>query len=515
MNEDVGVGTGDASAAPLGADGADGADGDSGVPAEWAPALAELERRRAAAHAMGGAERVERLMAARGKLDARARLDALFDPGTFVELGTLVGGPDLPGDALVAGFGDVDGRVVLAAAEDFTVQGGSIGRDSAAKRYRVVQLAAQERVPLVFLLDGAGHRLTAGEAPARTPGDLLALADLSGRVPMVCLVLGASAGHGALAAPLSDFVVMTARGALFTGGPPLVKTAIGEDVTKEELGGPAVCEAAGTVHRVVETDAEALALARRYLSYLPSHAGGAVPGVPVADADTGPRRLDDLLEVVPVSDRRPYRMLDVLDRLVDAGSLLEVQSGYGRSLVCALARIGGRSVALVANDPSVRAGTIDRDAAIKGADFLTSVGAFGLPVVFLADNPGVLAGTQAERDGILKWAGRMFQAERRLAGPKIHVTLRKAFGFGSTVMGHNPFDHQTTTFAFPNVTMSSMPAGPGGASAGLDADEQARVEAAQAAGVWRMASSMGVDEVIDPRDLRNAILSALHLAAHR
>ncbi len=452
----------------------------------------------------------------RGKLDARARLDALFDPGTFVELGTLVGGPDVPGDGLVAGFGDVDGRVVLAAAEDFTVQGGSIGRDSAAKRYRVVQLAGQERVPLVFLLDGAGHRLTAGEAPARTPGDLLALADLSGRVPMVCLVLGASAGHGALAAPLSDFVVMTEQGALFTGGPPLVKAAVGEDVTKEELGGPAVCEAAGTVHQLVDTDAEALALARRYLSYLPAHAGGAVP-VTVGDdgADTGPRRLDDLLEVVPVSDRRPYRMLDVLERLADEGSLLEVQPGYGRSLVCALARIGGRSVALVANDPSVRAGTIDRDAAIKGAEFLTSVGAFGLPVVFLADNPGVLAGTKAEQEGILKWAGRMFQAERALTGPKVHVTLRKAFGFGSTIMGHNPFDHQTTTFAFPNVTMSSMPAGPGGASAGLDADEQARVEAAQAAGVWRMASSMGIDEVIDPRDLRNAVLAALHLAAHR
>lgn len=494
-------------------------EGAGAVPDEWAPALAELGRRRAAAHAMGGADRVERLMAARGKLDARARLDALFDPGTFVELGTLVGGPDVPGDGLVAGFGDVDGRVVLAAAEDFTVQGGSIGRDSAAKRYRVVQLAGQERVPLVFLLDGAGHRLTAGEAPARTPGDLLALADLSGRVPMVCLVLGASAGHGALAAPLSDFVVMTEQGALFTGGPPLVKAAVGEDVTKEELGGPAVCEAAGTVHRVAPTDAEALALARRYLSYLPAHAGGAAPFVAVdadaADADTGPRRLDDLLEVVPVSDRRPYRMLEVLDRLVDAGSLLEIQPGYGRSLVCALARIGGRSVALVANDPSVRAGTIDRDAAIKGAEFLTSVGAFGLPVVFLADNPGVLAGTKAEQEGILKWAGRMFQAERALTGPKVHVTLRKAFGFGSTIMGHNPFDHQTTTFAFPNVTMSSMPAGPGGASAGLDADEQARVEAAQAAGVWRMASSMGIDEVIDPRDLRNAVLAALRLAAHR
>ncbi|MCB1014768.1 MAG: hypothetical protein KDB10_06580, partial [Acidimicrobiales bacterium] len=178
----------------------DGADPGDRVPDEWAPALAELARRRAAAHALGGAERVERLMTARGKLDARARLDRLFDPGTFVELGTLVGGPDLPGDALVAGFGDVEGRVVLAAAEDFTVQGGSIGPASAGKRHRIAQLAGQERVPLVVLLDGAGHRLTGGSAPTRTPNDLLALADLSGRVPTVCLVLGASAGHGALAA---------------------------------------------------------------------------------------------------------------------------------------------------------------------------------------------------------------------------------------------------------------------------------------------------------------------------
>lgn len=501
------------------------------VPDEWAAALAELERRRAAAHAMGGAERVERLMAARGKLDARARLDRLFDPGTFVELGTLVGGPEVPGDALVAGFGDVDGRVVLAMAEDFTVQGGSIGPASAGKRYRIAQLAGQERVPLVILLDGAGHRLTGVDAPSRTPNDLLALADLSGQVPMVCLVLGASAGHGALAAPLSDFVVMTPQGAMFTGGPPLVKAAVGEDVTKEELGGPEVCEAAGTIHRVAADDAEAIDLARRYLSYLPSHAGGPAPvvsgpqgagagdgdgeGGAAADADTGPRRLDDLLEVVPAGDRRPYRMGDVLDRFVDRGSRLDVQPGYGRSLICALARLGGRPVAIVANDPSVRAGTIDRDAAIKGADFLTSVGAFGLPVVFLADNPGVLAGTKAERDGILKWAGRMFQAERRLTGPKVHVTLRKAFGFGSTVMGHNPFDHQTATFAFPGVTMSAMPAGPGGASAGLDDDAQAKVEAAQAGGPWAMAGAMRVDEVIDPRDLRDAVLKALHLASHR
>ena len=208
---------------------------------DWQPILAELERRRAISRGMGGEERVARLMTARGKLDARARLAALFDPGTFVEIGGHTGGTAIPADALVAGFGKVDGRAVVGAAEDFTVLGGSIGPGSAAKRYRAVDLAHQERVPLVFMLDGAGHRLTDTGGHGRAPNDLLALADLSGRVPMVCLVLGASAGHGALTSPLSDFTIMSDAGAMFTGGPPLVKAALGEDVTKEELGGPKVC----------------------------------------------------------------------------------------------------------------------------------------------------------------------------------------------------------------------------------------------------------------------------------
>src|SRR5262245_40875098 len=159
---------------------------------------------------MGGPERVERLITQRGKLDARHRLDLLFDPGTFVEIGALVGGTAAPADALVAGFGKIAGRTALAAAEDFSVRGGSIGAGSMAKRVRVCELALQERVPLVFMLDGAGHRLTeTGGSGGRTPSDLLRLADLSKQVPMVCLVLGASAGHGALTSPLSDFTVMT------------------------------------------------------------------------------------------------------------------------------------------------------------------------------------------------------------------------------------------------------------------------------------------------------------------
>jgi acetyl-CoA carboxylase carboxyltransferase component len=394
------------------------------------------------------------------------------------------------------------------------VLGGSIGSGAMAKRVRICQLALQERVPLVFLLDGAGHRLTETGGGGRTPSDLPLLADLSGNVPMVCLVLGASAGHGALTSPLSDFTVMSESAAMFTGGPPLVKAALGQSVTKEELGGPQVCaEIAGTAHNVVKDDAEAVALARRYLSFFPQNRLGPAPRRDGPDA--GPRLLEDILQIVPVNDRRPYDMHRVIERLVDAGDYLEIQPRYGASLVCALAWIGGQACALVANDPSVRSGSVDSAAAIKAMDFLETAGNFNLPVVFLADNPGVMAGKKAERDGILKWAGRMFRAERRLRVPKIHVTLRKAFGFGSTTMAQNPFDRQTLTFSFPSLVMSSMPAGPGGQSAKLDAEAQARVESEQRAGPWRLAAGMSTDDVIDPRELRNAILAGLALAAER
>ncbi len=480
---------------------------------DWDPYLKELERRRAAARAMGGAERVERLMTRRGKLDARRRLDLLFDPGSFVELGPLVGGTSAPADALVAGFGKIDGRIAMGAAEDFTVLGGSIGSGSMNKRYRICQLALQERVPLVFVLDGAGHRLSDTGGGGRAPNDLLALADCSGEIPMVCLVLGASAGHGALTAPLSDFTIMSEPSAMFTGGPPLVKAAVGEDVTKEELGGAKVCEQAGTVHNVTPDDASAIALARRYLGYFPQNR---LEAAPRRDGpDSGPRLLDEILELVPPDDRKPYKMRKLLPMLVDESSLLEVQPKYGAALVTALAFLGGRAVAIVANDPWTRSGAVDSACAIKAMDFIATADAFNLPLVFLADNPGVLAGSKAEREGILKWGGKMFQAQRRATVPKLHVTLRKSFGFGSTTMAQNPFDAQTLTLAFPGVTMSSMPAGSGGRAAGLDSDEQAEVERIQLSGPWGMAAGMTYDDVIDPRELRNALIQGLELAEAR
>lgn len=289
---------------------------------EWKPWLDELDERRKSAVAMGGPERIEKYMHSRGKLTARERLLRLFDPETFVELGTLVGSEEgIASDAFVCGHGKINDRLAFAGAEDFTTLGGSIGSGGTAKRYRIAELAAQEGVPLVMMLEGAGHRLT-DTGGSRAPNDLLALADLGGQVPMVCLVMGASAGHSAITAPLSDFVIMTSYGAMFTGGPPLVKAATGEEVTKQELGGPQICaDIAGTVHNIAEGDEAALDLARRYLSYMPQNCNSLAPTL--EGIQTAPRLCDDLLDIIPPNDRRPYDMHLVLESLVDEGSFLK------------------------------------------------------------------------------------------------------------------------------------------------------------------------------------------------
>ena len=478
--------------------------------AAWAPLQDELHTRREKMRAMGGADRVKKYMHDRGKLDARQRIEALFDDGTFQEIGLLVGTiNNIPAEGFVCGSGKVNGRTVLAGAEDFSVLGGSIGTGGSSKRYRIAELAAQEKVPLVMMLEGAGHRLTE-EGGGRAPGDLQAMADLGGQVPMVCLVLGPAAGHGALAAPLSDFVVMTESASMFTGGPPLVKASTGEDVTKEELGGAKICvEIAGSAHNVAKDDTSAIELARRYLGYFPQYAGGVAPLS--GGTDTQPRSLDDMVEIVPPDDRKPYDIHHVIERMVDADSFLEIQPSYGRAIVVGLAHMGGRAVAIVANNPSQYAGAVDPQAAIKATDFLEHIGNFGHPVIFLADNPGVMAGPKAERGGILKWGGKMYRAERRLQNAKIHVTMRKAFGFGSVVMAHNPHDKQTLSISLPGVTMAAMPASSGGPTAKLSEEDQAAAEAAQAAGPYKMAHGLVYDDIIEPSEVRDRILGGIGL----
>jgi acetyl-CoA carboxylase carboxyltransferase component len=472
-------------------------------PGGWKPTLDDLAERRAAAHAMGGDERVQRHRAA-GKLDVRARIDTLLDPGSFRELGTLVG--SVPADAFVAGAGRIDGRPVMVGAEDFTVLGGTIAGGNNAKRYRIAELAVQRRVPLIMLLEGAGHRPD-DRSQGRHPTDLGIQARCSGRVPLVSAILGPSAGHGALVAPMSDFSVMTERAAIFTAGPPVVKESTGEDVDKETLGGPGVALASGLVHNLATDDADALAQIRRYLSYFPSSAWSYPSRF---RSDDGARAVDDLLDIVPRDNRKVYDIHAVVDVIVDGGAWFEVQPRFGRAIVCALAHLGGEPVAIVANQPKVQAGSIDADAADKAAHFIMVADSFHVPLVFLADNPGMLPGTRAERAGVLRSGARMFAAQTQATVPKLHVTLRKAYGFGSMVMAMTSFDGQAATFAFPGATLGAM--GASASSRAMRADEEATdaLRQAELDASYRSARGLGFDELIDPRETRTVLIDALH-----
>ncbi len=477
---------------------------------DWDSTLADLEARRTASRAMGGPERLARHRAA-GKLDARARVAALLDPGSFRELGTLVGG-DVPADGIVAGSGLVDGRPVMAGAEDFTTLGGTIGGGSNAKRFRIAELALQQRVPLVMLLEGAGYRAT-DRTHGRSPVDLMMQARCSGIVPVVTGVLGSSAGHGALIAPMSDFAVMTEHAAIFTAGPPVVKQSIGEDVTKEALGGPGVAIASGLVHNVAADDTDALAQIRRYLSFFPSSAWS-YPPASADGAGAGPRPTPELLTVVPRDNRRIYDMRRVIDAVVDRDDWFEVQPTFGRALVCALAHLGGAPVAIVANQPLVQAGAIDADAADKAAHFIAVADAFHVPLVFLADNPGMLPGRRSEQSGVLRSGARMYAAQTLATTPKIHLTLRKAYGFGSMVMAMPSFDGQAATFAYPAATLGAMGAAAQSEALGAGDDVAATLRHAELTASFRSAAGLGFDELIDPRETRDALLDALQRALH-
>jgi len=471
----------------------------------WEETLEDLDRRRRHARAMGGPERLDKHHG-KGKLDARARIARLLDPGTFREFGTLVGG-EIAADGIVVGSGEINGTPVLLGAEDFTTLAGSIGPGGNSKRYRIAELALRDKVPLVMLLEGAGFRPTGGHY-GRTPTDLLAQAQCSGRVPTVAAVLGPSAGHGALVAPVCDFRIMSVQGAIFTAGPPVVKESTGEDISKEDLGGPTVALASGVIHNVGEDDEAVLDDIRRYLSYFPPSAWSYPAPLPPDEAGA-PRQTPELLDIVSRDNRRVYDMRAVLDVVFDRPDWFEVQPQFGKAIICALAHLGGHPVAVVANQPQVLAGSIDADAADKAAHFIMVADSFHLPIVFLADNPGMLPGSRSERSGVLRAGGRMFAAQTAASTVKLHLTLRKAYGFGSMVMSLLGFDHQSATFAYPGATMGAMSAAAlsRASHAGEDLTEKLRDAELQAS--FRSAENMGFDELIDPRETRDALLAAL------
>lgn len=472
---------------------------------DWGETLDDLERRRQHALEMGGPERLDKHRG-KGKLDARARIDRLLDPGSFREIGTLVGG-QVAADGIVVGSGLINGSPVMLGAEDFTTMAGTIGPGGNSKRYRIAELALRDKVPLVMLLEGAGFRPTGGHY-GRTPTDLLAQAQCSGRVPTIAAVLGPSAGHGALVAPVCDFRIMSRQGAIFTAGPPVVKESTGEDISKEDLGGPDVALPSGVIHNVAGSDEDVLDDIRRYLSYFPPSAWSYPSPLP-ADQTGEPRQTPELLDIISRDNRRVYDMRAVLDVIFDRPDWFEVQPQYGRAIICALAHLGGHPVAVVANQPQVIAGSIDADAADKAAHFILVADSFHLPIVFLADNPGMLPGSRSERSGVLRAGGRMFAAQTAATTLKLHVTLRKAYGFGSMVMSLLGFDHQVATFAYPGATMGAMSAAALSRASHAGEDLTARLRDAELQASYRSAEHMGFDELIDPRETRDALLAAL------
>ena len=472
---------------------------------DWGETLDDLERRRQHALAMGGPERLDKHRG-KGKLDARARIERLLDPGTFREFATLVGG-DIAADGLVVGSGSINGSPVMLGAEDFTTMAGSIGPGGNSKRYRIAELALRDKIPLVMLLEGAGFRPTGGHY-GRSPTDLLAQARCSGRVPTVAAVLGPSAGHGALVAPVCDFRIMSRQGAIFTAGPPVVKESTGEDISKEDLGGPDVALPSGVIHNVAEDDEAVLDDIRRYLSYFPPSAWSYPPSLP-ADQATERRPTPELLDIVSRDNRRAYDMRAVLDVVFDSPDWFEVQPLFGKAIICALARLGGHPVAVVANQPQVLAGSIDADAADKAAHFIMVADSFHLPIVFLADNPGMLPGSRSERSGVLRAGARMFAAQTAATTLKLHLTLRKAYGFGSMVMSLLSFDNQGATFAYPGATMGAMSAAALSRASHAGEDLSTKLRNAELQASYRSAEHMGFDELIDPRETRDALLASL------
>jgi acetyl-CoA carboxylase carboxyltransferase component len=499
-------------------------------PSPMAEKLEELAAWGAKAVSMGGPERIARQHAA-GKLTVRERVDELLDEGSFHEYGRLTSHyamdpPTLsdltPADGVVMGFGKIDGRAVAVVGEDFTIKGGSHGVVNARKKLHAVQMARRERVPLIWLLDGAGARgqeLMNDGLPDVT--HFLEIARLSGTAPQVGLVLGPCAGDSALVAAACEFVVMRrGTGMLAAGGPPVVKAATGIDVTKEELGGSEIhCKVSGVADNEAASDQEALALARRFLSYLPPNAW-AYP----SRAQPRPPEPADLERIVPVEKKRPYDMRKVIRALVDADSFFEIKPNHARMMLTGFARLDGHPVGIVANQPMVHAGAITAAAAQKARHFVEICSAYHVPLLFLQDVPGVMTGPQAEKEGTLRAGLALVSSLAWCPVPKVTVVIRKAFGFGACAMG-GWGGEQSLVVAWPTADFASLPV-QGGVAAAFKAEIEAAsdplayqrdLEARFAVGTGPLnaASRFTVHDVIPPNDTRARLLHAFELGRAR
>jgi propionyl-CoA carboxylase beta chain len=487
--------------------------------------LEDLERR---AEQGGGEERLRRHHEA-GKLTARERVELLFDVGTFQEVDKLVthrcrdfGMTDqvVPGDGVVAGQGRVDGRVVYAFAQDFTVFGGSLSETNAAKIVKIMDLAIKMGAPVVGLNDSGGARIQEGVLSLGGYADIFLRNTLaSGVIPQISAIMGPCAGGAVYSPAITDFNIMVdGTSYMFVTGPDVIKTVTHEEVTKEELGGAMTHNAtSGVAHFAVPDDRECLRLVRELLGYLPSNNVDEAPRRETADPkDREEAALDRL---VPESPNQPYDMLDLIHAVVDEGTFLEVHRYFAKNLVVGFARLAGRSVGIVANQPAYLAGTLDIDASVKGARFVRFCDAFNIPLVTFEDVPGFLPGTRQEYGGIIRHGAKLLYAFAEATVPKITVITRKAYGGAYCVMSSKHI-RTDVNLAWPAAEIAVM--GPEGAvnilyKRELDAaDDPEALRTARVAEFREkfanpyVAASRGfIDEVIHPRQTRGKLIAAL------
>ena len=495
------------------------------------PLVDDLHERRAKARLGGGEAKIEQ-QHGKGALTARERLALLYDGGEFTELGIHAGihyavrgleDKEAPADGVITGYGRVDGRMVACAAYDFTVMAGSMGMSGEQKVARLRDLALTKRIPMVWLLDSAGARIQEAVGSLFAGSGHLFREEVvaSGVIPQVAALMGPCAAGTAYIPGLADFVPMVSgRGSMALAGPHLVRAAVGENVTQEELGGSRVhCRKSGVGDLEVASDEECIEVIKRYLSYMPSHCEEPPPVVPCEDPVD---RMDEgLLDVLPDSNRKPYDMYDVIARIVDDGEWFDLKPQWAKTIITCLARFDGRPVGIVANQPKHLGGILDNDSADKAARFVNLCNAYAIPLVFLMDVPGFMVGTKVEEAGIIRHGAKMLYAVANATVPKVTVVLRKAYGAGYYVMNGRAYEPDLIV-AWPSAEISVM-----GAEGAVEIVMRRQVEEAddptakkrelvdayrKIIDVYVAAHNAMIDDVIDPRETRPVICRALEMA---
>ncbi len=480
----------------------------------------------------GGPERHREKAVAQGKLPVRERVARLLDPDSFAEEGLLAGWQEdgLGAEGVVTGLGTVSGAPVAVMANDPTVKAGSWAPRTVEKIVRLQERALALRVPLIYLVDSAGARINQQVQmfPGRRGAGRIFFNQvrLSGIVPQVCVLFGPSAAGGAYIPAFCDIVIMRdGNASMYLGSPRMAEMVIGEKVTLEEMGGARMhTSRSGVGHALVGTDEEGIDFARRYLSYFPSSFVGEPPAAPPA-VPSGSGSGQSIRELIPADENKPFDMRSLIDCVVDGGSFLEIHARWAREVIVGYARLDGRVVGIVANQPKVKGGVLFVDSADKCARFIWTCNAFNIPLLFLADVPGFMIGTQVEREGIIRHGAKMISAVSEANVPKISVIVRKAYGAGLYAMAGPAFDPDCC-LALPTASIAVM--GPSAAINAVyynqlqaieDSDERAarteelRREYAEDIDILHLASELVIDAVIQPEDLRSELVRRFALAA--